>query len=54
MEFSENLESGQKLEYEVLDAEKQTARVKGCSTSISGDLKIPNTVNHNGITYGEF
>ena len=51
MEFSENLESGQKLEYEVLDAEKQTARVKGCSTSISGDLKIPNTVNHNGITY---
>jgi hypothetical protein len=51
MEFSEKLESGQKLEYEVLDTEKQTVRVKGCSTSISGDLKIPNTVNHDGITY---
>jgi hypothetical protein len=43
--------SEQELGYCVVNAKLHTVSVKGCSTSISGDLKIPHTVNHDGITY---
>jgi hypothetical protein len=43
--------SEQELGYCVVNAKLHTVSVKECSTSISGDLKIPHTVNHDGITY---
>jgi hypothetical protein len=39
------------LEYEILDIKKHSLCVKGCSDSISEDLKIPTTVTHKGISY---
>jgi hypothetical protein len=51
MDFCEKLSTGQKLKYEILDAKAHTVSAKKCSNSISGDLEIPATVTHEGVTY---
>jgi hypothetical protein len=51
MEFCETLPSGHELKYWVLDAKAHTVSLEKCSTPISGDLEIPATVTHEGVTY---